>query len=180
MEFGNYKLLMKLTPGDNCHGCHLPSLGGSPANPRMVNGHPPTKGWSLQLALLDPVWYNLDLVAHVWTHLTMFGPISPHGHALTGLARFGLFDPIWPCLVLFGQFDPIWPCLVLFDPVWIYLPLFCPVWPPLLTQFNPFNQSNPILPLFTTIKSHLSLFNLVWLCLTLFGLFDPIWPCLVL
>ena len=67
MEFGNYTLLTKLTPGDNCHGW-------SPTIPvrvtrRPKDGHPPTQGWLSHLALLGPIWHHLAWVAHVWPRL---------------------------------------------------------------------------------------------------------------
>ena len=120
IEFCNYTLLTKLTPGEKCHGW-------SPTIPRRItsqpkDGHPPTQQWSTHLALFGPVLQHLTRVAHVWPHLVPFVPIWPH---LTQ------FPSVWPCLALFGlvwpcvaQFGPVWPSLVLLGPILSFLVLF--------------------------------------------------------
>ena len=51
MEFGNYTLLMKLTPGDNCHKWSRTILRMVPHQPK--DGHPPSgsvlQTWNLTL-----------------------------------------------------------------------------------------------------------------------------------
>ena len=80
---------------------HLPSLGLSPSNPRMVthqtkDGHPPEGvpvikyGGKLPLLnltskkevttlvsiyMFGPAWSGLTPFGPVWTHLTLFGPV---------------------------------------------------------------------------------------------------------
>ena len=91
MEFGNYTLLTKLTPGDNCHGWSLTIPWR--VTHQTKHGHPPTKEWSPQMALLA-AWPLLAQSDTFWTGLPMFGPIC-----LVPL------DPVLPCLVLFEMFD---------------------------------------------------------------------------
>ena len=49
MQFDTYTLLAKLTPDDNSH--YLPSLGGSPFNPKMVT-HQPKDGACFYLSVV--------------------------------------------------------------------------------------------------------------------------------
>ena len=159
---------------------HLPVLGESPANSRMVI--PIGPAW--------PVWPSLiefgvgcpclDPFDNVWSLLTPFGPIWP---------RFAPFGLVWPHLALFS---PVWPHLAPFDLIWPHLAPLGPAWPHLacLTTFDlvwccltpsgsiypcfalfgtPFKlslthltslaQLYRRLPLFTTIKSYLSMFK---------------------
>ena len=97
---------------------HPPSLGGSPAVPRMVT-HQSKEG--------HPVYHHLTLLGLSCICLALFSPVWPR---LTHLAPFwpslALFGPVWPCLAPFG---PVWPRLAPFDPIWHCLALFGFIWP---------------------------------------------------
>ena len=60
MEFGNNTLIIKLTPGDNCPEGLLTIRRRITC--QRKDGHPPTNGWSPQLALLGLVWHHLARV----------------------------------------------------------------------------------------------------------------------
>ena len=101
---------------------HLPFLGVSPANLRMVTHQPK--------------------VAHpAWPGLTPFGPGCPCLASFGNVwSRLAPMDPVWPCLALFGPVRPrlvpvnICPCFVPFGtvfPIWLHLAwsgLFDPIY----------------------------------------------------
>ena len=71
---------------------HLPSLGGSPANPRMVT-HQPKIGhlvWPF-LGLFDTIWPGLPMFGNFCSGLSSIGPILPY-----------VLPSVRPCLALFG------------------------------------------------------------------------------
>ena len=74
MEIGTYTFLTKLTPG--AMEGHLPSIGGSPGNPRMVTHQPKDcyPVWSC-LILFDTIWSGLPMFGPIWLSLALFGPI---------------------------------------------------------------------------------------------------------
>ena len=97
---------------------YLPSVGGLPANARMVTRQPMDCHHN---------WPCLALFDTIWPRFPMFVP----GFARVGpvLAPFAPFGPVWPRLAPFG---PIWPYLASFGPIRPCLaPLPLEMWPSL-------------------------------------------------
>ena len=92
MEFGNYTLLMKLTPGDNCRGWLL-TIRRRITRQRM-DGHQPTNGWPPQLAQFDTIWPGLPMFGNVSSGLASISPVLPH--VLPSVS------PVWLILGLVG------------------------------------------------------------------------------
>ena len=131
MEFGNYTLLMRLTPADDCNG-------GSPTIPRRVTHHKKMYCrhgiWQLHITNETSTrwqlpWWSLTIPRRVtcqpedghpptnwWSpQLAQLGPVWHH------LARVA---HVWPHLTMFGTVHPCFPplnpilaCFTMFGPV---------------------------------------------------------------
>ena len=79
---------------------HLPSLGGSSTNPRMVI-HQKSVLQKWNLVLLGPAWPCLAPFGPIWPSLTPFYPLLPL--LTTFKLHFSLFNLVRPFLTLFGK-----------------------------------------------------------------------------
>ena len=134
--------------------CHLPCLGLSPTNPRMVTHQKEAYYrhgiWQIHITHKTNTRWQLPWMV---PYHSCEGHPQTQGWSPTNPRMVIPFGPAWPYLTPSGlgcpclaKFGPVWPHFVLFGPIW-------PVWP------------------------HLAPFDLVLTCLTLSG---PICPCLAL
>ena len=80
----------------------LPSLGGSPPNPRMVthqhkDSHPiwPCLApFDTHWALVAQIWPHLVRVAHIWPHLVIWPRFAPFGFVLLQTLKYSTWKDL--------------------------------------------------------------------------------------